>query len=178
MRAFYCPRCTSDGSADVRRLLAFAVREMYGVPLPRIEKTGEGKPFFPDRPDICFSLSHAKRHVLCAVGDAPVGADIENRRSVSGRLVNRFSTPEERERFAFLELWVLKESRLKLMGGSLPGLRDVHFRRDAEGIVCPDPGVRAALYRPEEDVFAAVCCRGEPPERLEPADPEKVYSGY
>ena len=94
MRAFYAPRRTEDAGADVRRLLRFALWETYGAELPRIEKTGEGKPFFPDRPEIFFSLSHARRFVMCAVGDRPVGADIEEARPLPDRLVRRYSTPE------------------------------------------------------------------------------------
>lgn len=178
MRAFFTERRSPSGSRDVRSLLRYAIREMYGIPLPAIDKTEAGKPLFPDRPEIHFSLSHSKRHVMCAVGDAPVGADIEEERPLSRRLVERYSTPEELSQFEFLELWVLKESRLKLMGGTLPGLRSVHFKRGKDGILCPDPGASARLWLPEAGVYAAVCCLGPPPERLEHAGGEKVYCSY
>lgn len=178
MRLLYTPRASADGSEDVRRLLRYAVEDTYGVALPPMAKTPEGKPYFPGREDICFSLSHSRRHVLCALGESPVGADIEDARPVSRRLALRFSTPEEREQFEFLELWVLKESRLKLVGGALWGLKDVHFSRTETGILCPDPGVSAAVFRPEEGVFAAVCCSGALPASAERADPEKVYFAY
>ena len=177
MRAFYTERGSEDASRCVRLLLRYAVREMYGIPLPAIEKTEAGKPYFPERPDIFFSLSHSKRHVMCAVGDAPVGADMEEERPVSPRLKERYATPEEMAQFDFLELWVLKESRLKLMGGTLTGLRNVHFKRAEDGILCPDPGASAVLWRPE-GLFAAVCCLGEPPETLERVAREKVAPGY
>lgn len=139
MRAFFTERRSPSGSRDVRSLLRYAIREMYGIPLPAIDKTEAGKPLFPDRPEIHFSLSHSKRHVMCAVGDAPVGADIEEERPLSRRLVERYSTPEELSQFEFLELWVLKESRLKLMGGTLPGLRSVHFKGGRTGSSAPIP---------------------------------------
>ena len=62
-------------------LLRHALREERRLTdLPRIETGEKGKPFFPDRPDLCFSLSHCKTAVACALDAAPLGVDIQETR--------------------------------------------------------------------------------------------------
>lgn len=80
-----------------------------------------GKPYFVDNA-VHFSLAHCKEHVLCAVSDAPVGADIELPRSDSVRLAERFFAPDELRAVSvspapdeeFCRLWTMKESYIKL----------------------------------------------------------------
>ena len=42
------------------RLLAYAVQEVHGLSLPEIARDSHGKPFFPQRQEICFNLSHCR----------------------------------------------------------------------------------------------------------------------
>lgn len=64
-------------------LLRCALREEYGLrELPRIETGEKGKPFFPDRPDLHFNLSHCSAAVACALDTAPLGVDVQEVRSV------------------------------------------------------------------------------------------------
>lgn len=80
-----------------------------------------GKPYFVDGA-VHFSLAHCKEHVLCAVSDVPVGADIELPRSDSVRLAERFFAPDELRAVSvspapdeeFCRLWTMKESYIKL----------------------------------------------------------------
>lgn len=83
-------------------------------------------------PPLHLSLSHSGRLVACAVADAPVGLDIEDRsltRDVA-RLAPRVLDAEEQAwlaaqpdaRAAFLSLWTLKEAAIKRQGSRL-GLR-------------------------------------------------------
>ncbi len=59
-------------------LLRHALREEYGLTeLPAIETGEKGKPFFPDRPEIHFNLSHCRTAVACALAAAPVGVDVQ-----------------------------------------------------------------------------------------------------
>ena len=44
------------------------------------------KPWFPDYPHLHFSVSHSGSLSLCALGETPVGADVELVRPRSGRL--------------------------------------------------------------------------------------------
>lgn len=75
-----------------------------------------------------FNLSHSGPHVLAAVGDGPVGADIEDaaRRPVADRVVRRCCSETERAWLAgladedrpaaFLGLWTKKEAVAKALG--------------------------------------------------------------
>ncbi len=152
---------------DVYRLLAAAFRAMYGEPVPSVAKAPGGKPYFPERPDIHFSLSHTSGCVMAALGDAPCGCDVERVRDVYPGVENRVCSPEELEALGFFRCWVLKESFYKLFGGGTADFRRVNFRLSGDGgVLTPDPSVRARLYE-IDGCRAAVCCRGEPPSALE-----------
>ena len=49
------------------RLLAYAVQEVYGLSLPEIACDSRGKPFFPQRQEICFNLSHCRGLAVCGI---------------------------------------------------------------------------------------------------------------
>ncbi len=59
-------------------LLGYALYEVYGLTaVPAVARREKGKPWFPDRPEIRFNISHSGPLALCAVGSGEVGADIE-----------------------------------------------------------------------------------------------------
>lgn len=167
MRLFFAPGENGNDAARVRALLRRAVFEIYGIPLPEIGKTALGKPFFPARPDIHFSLSHTKTGVLCAVGGAPVGADVETVRPLRSGVAERICSPEELAEFDFFEIWTLRESYYKLFGGQGVNFGDIRFKRCAEGVLAPGEGVFARLFDPAAGCRAAVCSLGPIPERAE-----------
>jgi 4'-phosphopantetheinyl transferase len=88
-----------------------------------------GKPFLQHHNDFHFNLSHAGEWVVCAVGNKPVGIDVEYIRPVSLTLAKRFFSDEEyqaimekevsRQLPFFFELWTLKESYIKALGRGL-----------------------------------------------------------
>ena len=155
---------TEGNSSAVRALLNRAVAEEYGVRGLVIEKTEHGKPFFPERPDIHFSLSHTDGAVLCAVSSAPVGCDVQIHRAVHSRLPERVCAPEELLQMDFFDLWSLKESWIKLRGLIDRPLREIVFSR-SDGIVTAPPlgagpaaaPVYARLYGGFGGYSAAVC---------------------
>ena len=165
--AIYCtPHNGQNGSATVHSLLEFALRTEYGEKLPEIKKTPHGKPYFPGMPDVHFSLSHSKTHVLCVVSGSPVGCDIESPRVISSRTLEYFSSPEELVMFKPLDLWVLKESYIKLFGQTIAAIRNLRFSLDGERIILPDSSVTARLYHVGE-FCAAVCSLGpNPPDSI------------
>lgn len=99
------------------RLLAHAVEQVFHLTeLPTVEKGVWGKPYFPERPDICFNLSHSHGAVVCAVHEKSVGVDIEKLRPAPKRLANGLGDRE------FFRLWTAKEATLKRDGGALAAL--------------------------------------------------------
>jgi phosphopantetheinyl transferase len=159
-------RSPRAGSAFAASLLAYAAREFWGAEtLPRIGTRKTGAPFFVDFPDWHFSLSHSRSHVLAAVSDYPVGADIETRRERPPAFIGKLTTRREREDFDFFELWVLRESLYKLTGEG--DLRKMRFSRLNGAIMAPVEGVRCRLYGDIPGCAAAVSCfRGEFPEAV------------
>ena len=139
-------RHSSPGSESAYALLAHAFYSEYEEELPFIEKTPNGKPFFPDRPEIHISLSHCKTHVACVISDSPVGVDIESPREISRRAIKYFSSDEELALFSPLELWVLKESYIKLIGSTLAFIKHISFSRDNNRIIPPEAIVASKLY--------------------------------
>ena len=62
-------------------LLRRALREEYGLTeLPRIETGEKGKPFFLERPELHFNLSHCQTAVACALDALPLGVDVQEPR--------------------------------------------------------------------------------------------------
>ena len=115
------------------RLLSLGAGLLLEIALPAgaSEKIAFGareKPYLPDS-GVHFNLSHAGEYAICAVGDTPLGCDIERLRNYNMRVARRFfceeeaalleaADPEERE-LLFFRLWTLKESYLKATGDGL-----------------------------------------------------------
>lgn len=103
--------------------------------------TKAGEQWIP-RNDLYFSVSHTERWWICAVHNAPIGADIEERgRRVKLKLADRFFTEEERSWLEkngrtedhLLELWVRKEAYVKYLGtGIAEGLQSFSVVKDGE----------------------------------------------
>ena len=100
--------------AAARALLALSLRWELGIaPLPRMERAPGGKPFFPDLPQVRFSLSHSHGAAVCAVHDREVGVDVELLRPAPRRL-GAGMTDE-----AFFRLWTAREATAKREGRGL-----------------------------------------------------------
>ena len=159
----YCKkRGKFNQTAETYDFLEYLFYLNYNEKMPKIKKTPNGKPYFPDRSDIHFSLSHSKTHILCALSPTPVGVDIESERTINERTMNFFCSPEELLDFEPLELWVLKESYIKLFGKTLVEIRNLHFSRDGCKIITPDDSVISHLYR-TNTYYAAVSTTGHNP---------------
>lgn len=106
-------------------LLKQGLKEMYGIDgNPEILEEEGGKPFLRFHADIHFNFSHCKQAVICAIGDEPVGVDIETIREYKESLARHVLNAEElaivessdnpaRE---FISFWTKKEAVLKLTG--------------------------------------------------------------
>lgn len=113
---------TSNGRALLKR----AVSELYGIDTDTltIKKGEHGKPYFSQREDICFNISHSGDYVAVMVGDSPLGVDIQTIRPVKDRMIEKLCNESEKNFVygsnnkdrAFITLWTLKESYIKAIG--------------------------------------------------------------
>lgn len=82
-----------------------------------------GKPYLPDYPECCFSLSHSRGYAALACDDEPVGADIQQILSQKQHAL-RFLHPDEQKSILsaedkaeqFCRIWTMKEAYVKLTG--------------------------------------------------------------
>lgn len=107
-------------------LLCRALKEKYGITTQPTFLTGEhGKPLLAEFPDIHFNLSHCSHAIACAVGDRPVGIDVESTdRHISSSLLRYTMNDREQEEIAndpkaFFRLWTRKEALVKMQGTGL-----------------------------------------------------------
>ena len=150
---------------DSRIFLARVLWKMHGISaLPRIEKTEQGKPHFPDYPAITFSLSHSGEYLLVALGTRPLGVDIECVKPRAEKLPQYALTAAEYETYleqgadwaAFYGLWTKKEAFVKYTGEGL----GKGIRKDL-----PTEGLQMFSYC-GLDFRAALCCEEEAPSDI------------
>jgi 4'-phosphopantetheinyl transferase len=162
-----------DGKVLAPALLRFGLREAFGrEDLPKTERTAEGKPFFPDHPEIRFSYSHSGPLALCGLSDIPLGVDIEAIRPVRPGLARRVMSDREYgdhlrcpdQDGRLFALWTLKESFWKCTG---TGIQAPYA--GAEFSLMPDGAVRsnqpAYAFRSfaGDGWRAAICAETEEP---------------
>jgi 4'-phosphopantetheinyl transferase len=103
--------------------LGMPMREMRFAP------NAYGKPALAEDIGIHFNVAHSGDWVVCAVGDMPIGVDVEQMAPIDMSLVEpAFSSeeqtylravPAEQRLDRFYELWTLKESYIKAVGKGL-----------------------------------------------------------
>ncbi len=154
----YCALTDKFQCAKAYTLLCTLLNDETGEESVPIFDYGKyGKPFLPDFPDLHFNLSHCAKAVMCVMGNASVGCDVEEipREPDLDVLGYCFST-EEKEKIRrsenpsveFTKLWTRKEALLKMHGvgliDQLPSLmssplaKDICFKtcvRQASGYV-------------------------------------------
>lgn len=159
-------RSSAIGSTEAWSLLTFALKTDLGLELPRVEIQPGGRPWFPEMPNLHFSLSHTKGAALAAISHFPVGTDVESRRSVHESTARRLLETPHGDLELF-ELWTLRESWFKLTGKG--DLRSIPISRENGRIILPDwaDKVFCKLYTDIPECAAAVCCQGkQPPETI------------
>lgn len=126
-------------------LLLQMLKEEYGICNPPHFAIAEhGKPSLAEHPHIHFNLSHCREAVICALGDEPVGVDIECERNITPSLI-RYTMNEEEIRqieqsddsaLTFLKLWTAKEAVFKLTGsGITDNIKDILTEASAQSIL-------------------------------------------
>ena len=149
---------------DGYELLARAVKLVWGMEsLPEIARAEGGKPCFKDCPERHFNLSHSGQFALCALSDAPVGADLEVIRPRRENLPAYTFKGEDYQRYlalggdwpAFYTLWTEVESMIKYTGEGLKAYRRAQL---PEGCV---------VSNLSGDGWKAAVCAHEPVEQVE-----------
>ena len=125
------------------QLLRRCCREVLGVgDVPDVAHTASGKPYFPTLPEVHFNLSHCPEAVACVMADEPIGVDIEAvtpfdidvARHVLSDNELSLVLADQCPPIAFMRLWTMKESLLKLTGEGIsndlrPLLTDIDAMR-------------------------------------------------
>ena len=150
-------QCTS------RALLAASLRRYLGKSsLPVLDKTPQGKPFFPTCPHLHTSLTHSGKLVLCALSCDPVGVDMELVLPRRPSLPRYALTPLEFSQWqaqgkdwtAFYQLWTRKEAWCKFTGEGLASA----LRKNI-----PETGLNWASYQ-GETWLASLCGQEDLPQ--------------
>lgn len=129
-----------------------------------------GKPHLIDLP-YYFNISHSGDWIVCAVGDRPLGVDVERIGEIDIKIADRFfarpevldllSIAEEKQMDYFFTLWTLKESYIKAEGQGLSIPIDTFwFRFDDDQLsfhADDDPGWNFRLY-PQLDGYKLALC--------------------
>lgn len=123
----YITMASGNESEAAHRLLNEVLSREYGIYKPELVLGPWGKPAVTNGP--AFSISHSKGYAALAVGEKPVGLDLELVRPYMEKLPERIFSPGEldwfRSRYStkvdFFTLWTLKESYLKYLGTGLTG---------------------------------------------------------
>lgn len=96
-----------------------------GAPPRYIARSEHGKPYFPGRDDLFFSVSHSGDFFAVAVSNTNIGIDLQqHRKTNSGAIARRFFQKNEvsfLERYPerFFDIWAAKESYVKYTGEGL-----------------------------------------------------------
>ena len=133
-----------DVSAAARALLAYAVREHWGIALPEIIVLPGGKPCFAGTQGKYFSISHSKAHILVGISRHDIGVDIEEHRALRPGLFERLFSPEMRSCFSFWEGWCAREAIFKLTGRG--SIMTMELRRKGDLVTGPYEGAVCRFY--------------------------------
>lgn len=155
-------------------LLRRILRNEYGISNNQIqfEYNSFGKPFVKGIQSFYFNLSHSGRWVVCAIDYRPVGVDIEQIKLIDLQIAHRFFSKLENQDFNkrdakdkldyFYEIWVLKESYIKMIGKGLHLPLDSFSCRVMEDRIVfhtlnEHPPVYFKKYDIDQDYKLAVC---------------------
>lgn len=143
--------------------------EQFETPLSvAYEKNGDGKPdFAKNSQNLHFSLSHSGSYCFCVLGDCTLGVDLQCRGIVPERLVEKYFSQKEKERYAacsfeeekadcFFDMWVRKEAYGKLTGIGIA--RSVSVDTTDSLPPVQSGKIKWAMHGKTSDFYYAVCC--------------------
>ena len=120
-KIFYAERTAYPTS---EKAIQKILREFYQLPDPSLSRTQTGKPYLVQNAGLYFSVSHTDSLLFIAVSDTELGidAEMENREVDYLPILKKFPTEERGEitnSREFIQRWVIKESAVKYLGGTL-----------------------------------------------------------
>lgn len=124
-------------------LLLYALRENYGINVPKMSYGRYGKPYLTDYPDIYFNISHCPKGCVCAVSDKEIGVDIQDIRPFSWDIAKRVCCENELKMLehaddramVFTKIWSMKESYVKMTGKGIASISSVNTTVIRNGIM-------------------------------------------
>ncbi|MBQ8830637.1 MAG: 4'-phosphopantetheinyl transferase superfamily protein [Oscillospiraceae bacterium] len=146
----------SEDRSDVYKLLERAFESVFEMPAPVVAIDKNGKPYFPERTDVHFSLSHSGEYIMCALSKDKVGADIQKAQQISDKMTKRVFTENELDRADSLSLWCLKECFIKLKGKLDRPYKEIEFL-ESENAFCGPDDTWGMVINEIEGYAAAVC---------------------
>ncbi len=100
----------------------------------KLALTSSGKPYLPSNVQY-VSSSHSGKYLICAIGDQPVGIDIEKIRELHPGIIARLKLSENP-----FEQWTLREAMIKLTGDPQAMFEEVIFDKTCMQKIDLDPG--------------------------------------
>lgn len=138
-------------------LLSYGLRK-NGIDLDacRLVAGVHGKPQVAGCEGLHFNLSHTGNYAVAVFSDAPVGIDIEHRRTLKQSLLDKCCIEDEQawikgqpdKEMAFVRLWTAKESYVKWSGEGITfPLENIAVQRKEDDIASYPKKDGIALYR-------------------------------
>ena len=98
-----------------------------------------GKPYITDNENIYISITHSHDMVGCAVSEKPIGIDVEKKRDVAVKTINRVCTVceqkyLEKQPMDFFKFWTAKEALYKAVNDSFSNVIK-HSFSDGENFI-------------------------------------------
>jgi len=133
-----------------------------------VEKNEYGKPYFPNMPDVHFSVSHSGEYWLCVFSSENIGADIQLIRPINAGLIIRgWYKRHEMELVKtyglgmFFDIWAAKEAYLKYKGSGFNWFRSNVDVGEEGGIKTQIDGTRIEKVHLPLRSYTACICGGE-----------------
>ena len=117
-----------------------AAADFFGTDEDEIKITcdSSGKPLC----DGCYiSLSHSGDYAVCAINNLPIGVDIEKKRDVNPKLINKICVNVAEKEYAadtqsLLTLWSVKEACFKALSPKVSTVSDISLEITESGFKC------------------------------------------
>ena len=159
-KIFYADKSAFTTEAALKRIFSVC----YGRHSVDILRTDNGKPYVENGP--FFSVTHTKNRLYIAFSNEEIGLDAESlaRAPYYETIVKKFSTAEQAEidcAETFLMHWVVKESAVKYMGGTLA--LDLYKLEYANGRLSYDhaPLSTKITLLTHDEFILSICGNGE-----------------